>query len=162
MTPKVSTSSKRRFIPICHYCGELGQIWPRCTKSPSEKKNVLKDQVYRLAVKVNRMAKVVNSSSINNNKSVSRRRQRGSNKCLVAHCSLFIPNPDVWYFDSGCFWHISGDKDVFLSLVLSNSNEIQFGGWHKAHIARKGVAKIHGLPQLEKSLLCSWIDYKLT
>ena len=44
---------------------------------------------------------------------------------------------------------MSRNKDVFLSLIPSNDNEIGFGGGYNAQIVRKGVVKIFGLPHLE-------------
>lgn len=38
------------------------------------------------------MAQFVNSSSSNNTKSILRRHQNGSNKCLVVHCVSFVLN----------------------------------------------------------------------
>lgn len=39
----------------------------------------------------------------------------------------FLRPKDVWCLDSGCFFHLTSDKDVFLSFISVNSDEIEFG-----------------------------------
>ncbi|KAB2625984.1 hypothetical protein D8674_017644 [Pyrus ussuriensis x Pyrus communis] len=56
---------------------------------------------------------------------------------------------NVWYLDSGCSYHMTGDEDTFLSLAPANGNMIEFGGGCMAHITGKCAVKIPNLPQLE-------------
>ena len=36
--------------------------------------------------------------------------------CLFVHTSLKVFNSCLWYLDSGCFHHMTGDKSLFKSL----------------------------------------------
>lgn len=49
-------------------------------------------------------------------------------------CS-FCSNTKCMAFDSGCSCHMSGNKDVFLSLISNNGNEIKLCEGYKAQIA---------------------------
>ena len=39
-----------------------------------------------------------------------------SHVCLFVHTALKVFNSCLWYLDSGCSWHMTGDKSLFKSL----------------------------------------------
>ena len=88
------------------------------------KNDTLKNQVYRLVNEVNRIAQLVQSSSMESVKPRSKWVQKVSNRCLVVLNALCATKPNVWYLDSGCSHHMSGDKNAFLPLSPFNGGGV--------------------------------------
>ena len=76
-----------------------------------------------------------------------------SHACLFVHTSLKLFNSCLWYLDSGCSRHITGDKSLFKSLKEKVSDYVTFGDEIHAQVLGKGTIEILGLPLL-KDVLC--------
>lgn len=74
-------------------------------------------------------------------------------KCLVALTALSATNSEVWYLDSGCSRHMTGDKSWFSSFTATNSGTVTFGDGKKAKILGRGTVSAPGMPNLENVML---------
>ena len=68
------------------------------------------------------------------------------------HTSLKVFNSYLWYLDSGCSCHITGDKSLFNSLKEKVGDYVTFGDGSHAQVLGKGTTKIPGLPLLKDDL----------
>ena len=68
------------------------------------------------------------------------------------HTSLKVFNSYLWYLDSGCSCHITGDKSLFKSLKEKVGDYVTFGDGSHAQVLGKGTTKIPGLPLLKDVL----------
>ena len=50
-----------------------------------------------------------------------------SHTCLFRSTSLKVFNSCLWYFDSRCSWHMTGDKALFKSLKEKVGDYVTFG-----------------------------------
>jgi hypothetical protein len=46
------------------------------------------------------------------------------NMCLVAHTALKILDTCLWYLDSGCFKHMTGDKTLLKEIQMGRGGKI--------------------------------------
>ena len=51
-------------------------------------------------------------------------------------------NKDVWYLDSGCSNHMSGNKEIFSSIDESMKFEVRMGNNNKVRVMGKGYISI--------------------
>ena len=78
-------------------------------------------------------------------------------KCL-SHASLFVHtllkvfNSCLWYLESGCSRHMTGDKTLFKTLKEKVGDYVTFGGGSHAQVLDKGTIEIPGLPLLKDVL----------
>ena len=71
---------------------------------------------------------------------------------LFMHTSLKVFNSCLWYLNSGCSCHITGDKSLFKTLKEKVGDYVTFGDGSHAQILGKGTIKIPGLPLLKDVL----------
>ena len=57
-------------------------------------------------------------------------------------------NSCLWYLDSGCSRHITGDKSLFKSLKEKEDGYVTFGDDSHSKVLGKGTIDILGLPLL--------------
>ena len=72
-----------------------------------------------------------------------------SHACLFVHTSLKVFNSCLWYLDSGCSHHMSGDKSLVKSLKEKVGDYVTFGDGSHAQVVGKGTVEIPGLPLLK-------------
>ena len=72
--------------------------------------------------------------------------------CLFVHTSLKVFNSCLWYLDSGCSRHMTGDKSLFKSLKEKVGDYMTFGDGSHAQVLSKGTIEISGLPLLKDVL----------
>ena len=75
-----------------------------------------------------------------------------SHACLFVHTSLKVFNSCLWYIDSGCSHHMTGDKTLFKSLKEKVGDCVTFRDGSHAQVLGKGIVKIPGLPILKDVL----------
>ena len=75
-----------------------------------------------------------------------------SHACLFVHTSLKVFNSCLWYFDSGCSCHMTGDKSLFNSLKEKVGDYVTFGDGSHAQVLGKWTIEILGLPLLKDVL----------
>ena len=72
--------------------------------------------------------------------------------CLFVHTALKVFNSCLWYLDSGCSRHMTGDKSLFKSLKEKVGEYVTFGDGSHAQVLGKGTIEILG-PPLVKDVL---------
>ena len=75
-----------------------------------------------------------------------------SHACLFVHTSLKAFNSCLWYLDSRCSHHITGDKSLFKSLKEKVGDYVTFGDGSHAQVLGKGTIEIPRLPLLKDIL----------
>ena len=75
-----------------------------------------------------------------------------SHVCLFVHTALKVFNSCLWYLDSGCLRHMTGDKSLFKSLKEKEDVYVTFGDGSHSQVLGKGTIDIPGLPLLTNIL----------
>ena len=75
-----------------------------------------------------------------------------SHACLFVHTSLKVFNSCLWYLDSGCSRHMTGDKSLFKLLKEKVGDYVTFGDGSHAQVLGKGTIEILRLPLLKDIL----------
>jgi hypothetical protein len=175
---KVKISHKRvsdsKFIPTCHHCGIIGHTRPNCfqirARQPWSTQNVpRKDepgigkqlQVLTAQVKLisEKLASLSNCSDSNNAVPIFDKANKNQvwvkkkdNLCLVAHTALSVLNSCLWYLDSACSRHMTGDKTLFKELKEGRSGNITYGDGSKSKVMGQGTVEIPGVPTSQEVL----------
>ena len=71
-----------------------------------------------------------------------------SHACLFIHTALKVFNSCLWYLDSGCSRHMTGDKSLFKTLKEKENGFMTFGDGSHSQVLGKGTVDIPGLPLL--------------
>ena len=66
--------------------------------------------------------------------------------------SLKVFNSCLWYLDSGCSRHMTGDKSLFKKLKEKINDYVTFDDGSHAQVLGKGTIEIPGLPLLKDVL----------
>jgi hypothetical protein len=161
------------FIPICHFCGFNGHIRPNCfryikmcrTRSMIEKrKNITKMHVPRNN-KTNlhdpRITKAHVPKTIKKENVVLKWVRKNENVCHVAQIALKANSSNLWYLDSGCSRHMTGNKSFFETLVMEEGGNVTFGDGSKKKVIGKGTISVPGLPSLSNALLVDGLKANL-
>lgn len=73
--------------------------------------------------------------------------------CLVALVVLFERRGDVWYVDSGCSRHMTGDKSLFVAFSDEFTSEsVTIGDRWKAKVMGKGIVNTPSIPNFQNVL----------
>ena len=75
-----------------------------------------------------------------------------SHACIFVHTSLKVFNSCLWYLDSGCSRHMTGDKSLFKSLKEKVGDYVTFGNGSYAQVLGKRTVEIPRLPLLKNVL----------
>ena len=75
-----------------------------------------------------------------------------SHASLFVHTSLKVFNSCLWYLDSGCSRHVTGDKSLFKTLKEKVGDYVTFGDGSHTQVLGKGTIEIPGLPLLKDIL----------
>ena len=75
-----------------------------------------------------------------------------SHASLFVHTSLKVFNSCLWYIDSGCSRHMTGDKTLFKTLKEKVGDYVTFGDGSHAQVLGKGTIEIPRLPLLKDVL----------
>ena len=65
-----------------------------------------------------------------------------SHASLFVHTSLKVFNSCLWYLDSGCSRHMTGDKSLFKTLKEKVGDYVTFGDGSHAQVLDKGTIEI--------------------
>ena len=71
---------------------------------------------------------------------------------MVAVYALTSTTNNIWYFDSGCSRHMTGDKNMFTSLNDYNGGSVTFGDGKKGKVIGKGNIALPGIPIMNNAL----------
>ena len=116
-------------------------------KKYKRRNRILCDKVENLKKKIHS-----NKSMENEDKFLFEGQECLSHACLFVHTSLKVFHSCLWYLDSGCSRHMTGDKSLFKSLKDKVSNYVTFGDGSHDQVLGKGTVEILGLPLLNDVL----------
>jgi hypothetical protein len=136
-------------IRTCHYCGIIGHTCPNCFQIRSQKtwvkKHVLRDNEPGIRNQINNLCdqvkliseKLENPILFKKNSVMSKKEKNFSNKhvwvkksgnlCLVAHTALKVLDTCLWYLDSACSKHMTGDRALLKDIQMGRGGRITFG-----------------------------------
>ncbi|KAG9444874.1 hypothetical protein H6P81_016214 [Aristolochia fimbriata] len=117
----------------CYYCQDLGHIQTQCYK------------LFR---------------DLNYSNKRFRRNQLKRKKVSCNHVLKAVTN-SVWYFDSGCSRHMTGNSDLLSNISYTESGQVTFGDGGKGTITGKGTLNVDGLPRLQNVLLVQGLKANL-
>ena len=123
------SQSHESFVPVCHHCGIKGHIRPHCYKLNSSQKKVNRNSMKKYKVKY--VEKIVKPKT----KSVWVRKSELN--CHVVHTAYKAHNTHMWYLDSGCSRHMSGDKSLFSKVEKFDGGLVTFGDGKKSRVVGK-------------------------
>jgi len=91
---------------------------------------------------------------VNNKKKASKQVwvKKEDNLCLVAHTALKILDTCLWYLDSGCSKHMTGDKTLLKEVQMGKGGRITYGDRSQSKVIGKGIIDILGLGASQKAL----------
>ena len=116
-------------------------------KKYKRRNRILCDKVENLKKKIHS-----NKSMENEDKFLFEGQECLSQAFLFVHTSLKVFNSCLWYLDSGCSRHMTGDKSLFKSLKEKVGDYVTFGNGSHAHVLGKGIVEIPILPLLKDVL----------
>ncbi|KAI3470733.1 hypothetical protein Pfo_027396 [Paulownia fortunei] len=146
----------RRYVPICHYCHISSHIYPKYF----ELKNNLQNEKHVRTSFSGQFEHGLKSASKHTPKIKIQLKddfprriwiRKSDLRCNVANISLKASTCEFWYFDSGCYRHMTSNKNN-----LSNFQSIE-----KSRILDKGMLDVKGLPRLKNVLLIEGLKIKL-
>jgi hypothetical protein len=147
-------------IPTCDHYGVAGHIRPNCFHIRSQKpwnKTLVRrkdepgfeEQVTRLSDQVKlineKLAYLTPSEQrsvlSNDRKKVSKQIwvKKNDNLCLVSHTALRILDTCLWYLDSGCSKHMTGDKTLLKEVHMGKGGRITYGDGSQSKVIGKGI-----------------------
>ena len=84
-----------------------------------------------------------------------------SHACLFVHTKLKMFNSCLWYLDSGCSRHMTGDKSLFKTLKEKEDGFMTFGDGNHSQVLGKGTVDTPGLPLLTNVLYIKGLKVNL-
>jgi len=160
-------------IPTCHHCGITGHIRPNCFQITSQKTwnktlvprkdepsfqeqvKMLSDQVKLVSEKLAYLTpNEQRSVLVNNHKKASKQVwvKKEDNMCLVSHTALKILDTCLWYLDSGCSKHMTGDKTLLKEVQMGKGGRITYEDGSQSKVIGKGIIDIPGLGTSQEAL----------
>jgi hypothetical protein len=169
----IQKTFSEKFIPTCHYCGEKGHIRPNCFQLYGYP---MHHNIHRIKVKGHLNAnlkknihgyfdkdKLISKNHVNSVNTKTRQIWIRSTDlyCMVVHTALKARNTHMWYLDSGCSRHMSGDKSLFTRLEKYDGGYVTFGDGSKSKVVGKGSVQAPGICTLENVLFVDGLKANL-
>ena len=82
-------------------------------------------------------------------------------KCFVVHTALRATKSHSWYIDSGCSYHMIGNKSLFTSFTEFDGGNVTFEDGNVARVKGKGTICVPDIPNLEEVLYVEGLKAKL-
>ena len=79
----------------------------------------------------------------------------------MACTSLKVNVKQKWYFDSGSFRNMTGNKEFMKNIQPWNLGSMTFGDGAKGIVIGSGLLKVLGMPELENVLLMNGLKVNL-
>lgn len=70
----------------------------------------------------------------------------------MMHTALKVMDTCLWYLDSGCSRHMTGDHSLFKTLEPKKGSNVTFRDGSKSQIKGKGIISLPGLPNIANVL----------
>ena len=68
--------------------------------------------------------------------------------CFMMKSAFKVIDLCLWYLDSGCSRHITGDRSLFKVFESKKGGNVTFGDRSKSQIKGKGIISLPGLPDI--------------
>jgi hypothetical protein len=78
--------------------------------------------------------------------------KKEDNMCLVSHTALKILDTCLWYLDSGCSKHMTGDKTLLKEVQMGKGGQITYGDGSQSKVIGKWIIDIPGLETSQEAL----------
>jgi hypothetical protein len=78
--------------------------------------------------------------------------KKEDNLCLVSHTALKILDTCLWYLDSGCSKHMTGDKTLLKEVQMGRGGRITYGDGSQSKVIGKGIIDIPSLGTSQEAL----------
>ena len=72
--------------------------------------------------------------------------------CFMMHSAFKVMNTCIWYLDSGCSRHMTGDRTLFKTFISKKGGNVTFGDGSKSQMKGKGIISLRGLPNIANVL----------
>ena len=82
--------------------------------------------------------------------------------CFMMHYAFKLMNTCLWYLDSGCSRHMTGDCNLFKNFESKKGCNVTFGDGRKSQIKGKGIISLLGLPDIAKCVVCGRVESEST
>jgi len=91
---------------------------------------------------------------VNNHKKASKQIwvKKEDDLCLVSHTALKILDTCLWYLDSGCSKHMTGDKTLLKEVHMGKGGRITYGDGSQSKVVGKGIIDIPGLGTSQEAI----------
>jgi hypothetical protein len=153
-------------IPLWDDLSGFHHIRPNCfqisSQKPRDKQHVpwknepgIENQVKALSDQVKLISEKIGSRNPIEKKSILKIQvwiKKEGNLCLVAHIAIKILDTCLWYLDSGCSKHMTGDKTLLKEIQMSRGGKITYGDGSQSKVIGKGIIDISGLGASQEAL----------
>jgi predicted mannosyl-3-phosphoglycerate phosphatase (HAD superfamily) len=78
--------------------------------------------------------------------------KKSDNLCLVTHTALKVLDTCLWYLDSACSRHMTGDKTLLKDIQMARGGRLTFGDRSHAKVIGNGHIDIPGIEVSQKAL----------
>jgi len=78
--------------------------------------------------------------------------KKSDNLCLVAHTALKVLDTCLWYLDSACSKHMTGDRTLLKDIQMARGGRNTFGDGSQAKVIGNGQIDIPGIEVSQKAL----------
>jgi hypothetical protein len=163
---------ENQYVPTCHHCGIIGHVRPDCFQLRSQKPwnktlvprkdepgfleqvKMLCDQVKLINEKLAYLTPNERRFVLVNNQKVSKQVwiKKEGNLFLVSHTALKILDTCLWYLDSGCSKHMTGDKTLLKEVQMGKGGRITYGNGSQSKVIGKGIIDIPGPETSQEAL----------
>ena len=72
--------------------------------------------------------------------------------CFMMKSAFKVMDTSLWYLDSGCFRHMTGDRSLFKVFESKKGGNVTFGDGRKSQIKGNGIISLPGLPDIANVL----------
>jgi hypothetical protein len=115
----------------------------------------LSDQLKLISEKLGSLTSNEKKSVLTNNKMKTSKQiwiKKEDNLCLVPHTALKILDTCLWYLDSGCSKHMTGDKTLLKEVQMGKGGRITYGDGSQSKVNGIGIIDILGLEASQEAL----------
>jgi len=168
-------------VPTCHHCGITCHVRPYCFQLRSQKPwnktlvprkdepgfveqvKMLSDQVKLISEKLAYLTPNERRSVLVNNQKAFKQVwiKKEDNMCLVSHTALKILDTCLWYLDSGCSKHMTGDKTLLKEVQMGKGGRITYGDRSQSKVIGKWIIDIPGLGTSREALYVEGLKVNL-
>jgi hypothetical protein len=120
---------------VCHHCKRKGHIRPFC---------------FKLYGYPDQSGRKYQGSKKKSEKILTPKR---NNRVLMVQTFMRTSVSDIWYFDSGCSRHMTGEKLFLKNISSSNLENVVYGDGRRGRIQGIGNMGSDDLPKLENVFL---------